>query len=648
MYSEGRGKNLIDAGIRTAELLASSQDMTMNVERAGKYLYEQLRGYTDRIRLYVSDEKGENFHEEVICTGVDIRMGSDIVPLYQLPKTVTRDRQVSWLYDNIAAYLLVPLIHNNRLIGLLEIRVVRDTDDDIVGDMALMAEAISLGLNHAILMQETIQVKQYYEAVERIVNHIQAINNIEVLLSDFVSLAVSELKLDRATVFIYERDGNSVAYNRCSDSAGTVRQLDEIPGLPVLGNKPEPMKHLSGYWFPLMTGTRTIGAALFDNIYSSHPIPERLTDILMSLCNQFAATFESIRLFTDMQKAARYDKLTGIYNRAFFEEELQRLDTEIQLPLSIILGDVNGLKITNDVFGHFEGDNILKSAAAIMSRACRPGDIIARWGGDEFIILLPTTPEKEVDEICEKIRAACVDNSNTKMQLSISLGHATRTSTEEDIRQVLKNAEDRMYRHKLLENKSFRSSFVSSLKETLFEKCQETSEHIERMEQLSVIIGTAIGLTDNELDELKLLAMLHDIGKVAISDRVLNKPGKLVGAEWEEMKMHSEIGFRIAQASSELSQIADYILCHHERWDGTGYPLGRKGPGIPRLSRIISIIDAYDVMTHVRSYKTAMPHREAIEELVRCSGTQFDPFIVDIFVKLFGGNQRLPELSAMA
>ncbi len=643
MSSDGRGKNFINIGIHAAELLTSSQDMNMNLERAGKYLYDQLQDYTDRIRLYVGDEKGENFHEEVICTGVGIRMGSDVIPLYQLPKTVTRDRQVSWLYDNTAAHLLIPLIHNMKLIGVLEIRAARNAVSDVADEIALMADAISLGLNHAILMQETIQVRHYYEAIARIVNHIQTISSIEILLSDFVRLAVREFKFDRATVFIYERDGKSIANSRCSDSTGTVRELDVIPALPRLQNKPEPLKHLSGYWFPLMTGTRAIGLALFDNIYSSHAIPESLTGLLTSLCNQFAATLENMRLFLDIQNSAQHDRLTGLYNRAFFEEELQRLDTGRQLPLSIILGDVNGLKITNDVFGHFEGDNILKSAADIMRKACRSEDIIARWGGDEFIILLPQTSEKTVDEICERIRTSCIINSNTKVQLSISLGHATRTGIREDIHQVLKIAEDRMYRHKLLENKSFRSSFVSSLKETLFEKCQETSEHIERMEQLSVIIGTAIGLTDNELDELKLLAMLHDVGKVAISDRVLNKPGKLNSTEWEEMKMHSEIGYRIAQASSELSQIADYILCHHERWDGTGYPLGRKGYDIPKLSRIISIIDAYDVMMHVRSYKTAMSHQNAVEELIRCSGTQFDPFIVDIFVKLFGRSQQLPD-----
>ncbi|MFP4016218.1 MAG: HD-GYP domain-containing protein, partial [Halanaerobiales bacterium] len=143
-----------------------------------------------------------------------------------------------------------------------------------------------------------------------------------------------------------------------------------------------------------------------------------------------------------------------------------------------------------------------------------------------------------------------------------------------------------------------------------------------------------MGLVDNELDDLKLLAMLHDIGKVAVDDSILNKPGPLNQQEWQEIMKHSEAGYRIAHASFELSQIANYILCHHERWDGKGYPLGKKGLDIPLLSRIISVIDAYDVMTHDRPYRKAISHQKAIEELLYCAGKQFDPEIVDVFCNI--------------
>lgn len=628
--------NTINIGIQAAELLDSSQDMSQNYERAVKYVFEQLQGFADRIRLYVSDKDGEIFQEETTCTAAGIKSGSDIVPLYQLPKTLTYDRQVSWIHDSMAAYLLVPLIYNLKLLGLLELRVVRACDDDFIREIATMANAFSLGLNHAILMQENLKIKQYHESIARILNHIQTINNINMLMSEFVRSVVGELKFDRATVFIHERDSRAIAYNCCADSTGKVHRLGEIPELPEPGGRPEPLKHLSGCWFPLMTSTSVIGTALFDNIYSSFSIPQTLVEMMSTLCNQFAAAFENIRLFADVQKSAQHDALTGLYNRAFFEEELQRLNTGRQLPLSVIVGDVNGLKITNDVFGHYEGDKIIRAAAEVMGRVCRSEDIVARWGGDEFIILLPRTSEKTAENICNRINKACLGNNDTIIQLSISLGCATKLDVREDVRMTVKSAEDRMYRHKLFESRNFRRSLIASLRDTLADRYQESAEHVERMEQLSVMIGTAADLTDTELDELKLLAQLHDIGKVAVNDNVINTPGKLDSAGWAEVRMHSEIGYRIALSSPDVSRVADYILYHHERWDGTGYPLGRKSYEIPKLSRIIAIIDAYDVMTHDRSYKAAMSHNEAIDELIRCSGKQFDPYFVEVFTKLFG------------
>jgi HD-GYP domain-containing protein (c-di-GMP phosphodiesterase class II) len=177
-------------------------------------------------------------------------------------------------------------------------------------------------------------------------------------------------------------------------------------------------------------------------------------------------------------------------------------------------------------------------------------------------------------------------------------------------------------------------SIIASLEKTLFEKNYETEEHAQRIKNLCNKLGKALGLSSIELDALSLLSLLHDIGKIAISDNILLKPGKLNDEEWKEMKKHTEIGFRIAKSSQELSYIADYILYHHERWDGTGYPHGLKGDKIPKLSRVISVIDSYDVMTHSRPYKGVMSHKEAVAEISRCSGTQFDPDIAELFIKI--------------
>lgn len=348
----------------------------------------------------------------------------------------------------------------------------------------------------------------------------------------------------------------------------------------------------------------------------------------------FRDVTEEKKQHEEIMHLSYHDKLTGLYNRAFFEKELHRLENEAKFPISIIVGDVNGLKITNDVFGHVKGDLLLKTISKILKKSCRKNDIIARWGGDEFSVILPNTGYQTALDICNLIKATCYQYKTTPMQPSIALGLDTKEEVSQSLLTTIKKAEDRMYRNKLLESKSKQGGTVSSLKRTLFEKSYETEEHALRLVDLSQKIGKALGLHENELDDLKLLASLHDIGKVAISDFILTKPGKLTEEEWEEMKRHSEIGFRIAQSAIELSHISEYILCHHERWDGTGYPQGRSGETIPLLSRIIAIVDSFDVMTHIRSYKDKMNKDEALNEIKKCSGTQFDPVLAELFIGL--------------
>lgn len=326
------------------------------------------------------------------------------------------------------------------------------------------------------------------------------------------------------------------------------------------------------------------------------------------------------------------DSLTGLYNRSSFDEKLNKYNQEKYLPLGIIMGDVNGLKLVNDTLGHLEGDKLIKSISNVLRDVCSNRGSVFRWGGDEFMILLPNCSEQLCENIMKEILDKCKHYDYEFIQLSIALGESVKNSTSQNIYECIKEVEEKVYRRKLLDKKSIRSSITDSLIKSLQEKNTETEEHTERVTTYAYSLGVKLNFKASELDELFLVAKLHDIGKIGINEEILLKPDKLTNDEFIIMKTHSEKGYRILQAMGELENVAKCVLCHHEKWDGTGYPLCLKEDEIPLISRIISIVDAYDVMTSKRPYKKPMTKESAISELIRCSGTQFDPFLVNIFI----------------
>jgi len=329
-----------------------------------------------------------------------------------------------------------------------------------------------------------------------------------------------------------------------------------------------------------------------------------------------------------------HDMLTGLYNRRFFEEEIKRLDTERQLPLSIIMGDLNNLKLTNDAFGHLEGDRLLKETAKLLKKVCRSDDILARWGGDEFVILLPKTSIASAEEIVQRIKKECSELFIQNIPIGLAIGIAAKTEHEQNIEDIILEAESNMYKNKLAGKQSSAGSVISALEQALYEKSNETMEHTQRLKELSLKLGKKLKLHPHQIDELSLLASLHDIGKVAVPETILLKEGALSENEWKIIKRHPEIGYNIAQSSPQIAHIARLILSCHENWDGSGYPAGLAKEKIPLLSRIVAIADSYDVMTSKRTYKDAMNSDDAVKELRRCAGTQFDPALIEKFIEV--------------
>jgi diguanylate cyclase (GGDEF)-like protein/PAS domain S-box-containing protein len=331
-----------------------------------------------------------------------------------------------------------------------------------------------------------------------------------------------------------------------------------------------------------------------------------------------------------------HDYLTGTYNRRYFEARLKQLNTKKYFPVSVITADINGLKVINDAFGQQEGDKLIKKTAKIVFSQSRENDILCRVGGDEFILLMPNTDGKTALKVLNGIQSSSEkENKKTKLfDISIALGFSTKQNLDQTFDDVISVAEKYMYQRKVLERKSVHNAVIASIKATLNEKNEETEEHCERLIELSKIMADKMNLSQREKDELELIASLHDLGKIGIDERILNKPGKLTEEEWYEMKKHPEIGYRIALSSPELAPIAEYILHHHERWDGKGYPQKLSGEEIPYLSRLIAVMDAYDAMTQDRPYRKRMSEAEALQEIKDNEALQFDPKIAEAFIEL--------------
>jgi diguanylate cyclase (GGDEF)-like protein/PAS domain S-box-containing protein/putative nucleotidyltransferase with HDIG domain len=326
-----------------------------------------------------------------------------------------------------------------------------------------------------------------------------------------------------------------------------------------------------------------------------------------------------------------HDQLTGLYNRRFFEEELKRLDTERNLPMTLVIFDVNGLKLINDAFGHQTADQVLQTVAWALRRECRSDDIIARIGGDEFVLLLPQTEWDMAETISNRIQQSIKSEKVQSIQLSVSFGWETKRQPEMEMTEVFKNAENNMYVHKLVESATTRHSIVDVIRRTLNEKNDAEEEHAKRVSRLSASLAERMKLQEKQVDEVRTIGLMHDIGKIAVRDETLNKDTPLTQPEWTEIKRHSEIGYKILSASQEYLQIAEHVLHQHERWDGTGYPKGLRGVEISIQSRILAVADAYDAMTSPRTYGKIMSHQEALAELRRFSGIQFDPAVVAAF-----------------
>ena len=414
--------------------------------------------------------------------------------------------------------------------------------------------------------------------------------------------------------------------------------IPKVADLPARAEKEKEHLQIQGIQsmtaVPMQLEDKVIGFLGFDSVRTEKTWEEDTFTLLKIVGEIFVNALERKKTEQKLHYISLHDPLTGLHNRVYFERKMANGACPVNT--AMVVCDLDGLKLVNDTMGHDVGDKLLVSAANLLNEFFGEEDFLARIGGDEFAVILNNASAATVQEALHGVREAIdkYNEENLRLPLSISIGYARNNQGTETMLDLYKEADNNMYREKLHRSRSTRSTVVLTLMKLLEERDYITEGHGDRLQDFIVAVAERIGVAEYYLADLRLFAKFHDIGKVGISDRILFKAAPLETREYEQMKRHCEIGQRIALSSPDLAVISDWILKHHEWWNGSGYPLGLKGEDIPLSCRILAVVDAYDAMTNDRPYRKALSCEKAVNELRSCAGTQFDPNVTETFLSV--------------
>jgi two-component system, cell cycle response regulator len=345
---------------------------------------------------------------------------------------------------------------------------------------------------------------------------------------------------------------------------------------------------------------------------------------------------ENVRMLRASRHDAVTDALTGLGNRRALEPALrERLDEEGVRPFVVAFYDLDGFKTYNDTFGHQAGDMLLARLGARVTAALPDAEVF-RLGGDEFCVLID---EADGGEAGVRTAAAALQERGSTFEVGCSFGMVRVPGETTDAETAMVLADARMYEHKSGRRPDPATESQDVLVRALVERNRELGQHNDDVANLVVAVSRELGLEPADRTAARRAAELHDVGKLAIPDAILNKPGALSEQEWEFMRQHTIVGERIVASATSLSDVAPIVRSSHERWDGGGYPDGLAGGAIPLGARIIAVCDAFDAMTTTRPYRQAMSEADALAELRRCAGHQFDPRVVAAFERVIGADR---------
>lgn len=524
----------------------------------------------------------------------------------------------------IKKFMSVPVIVDGKIVAVIGLANKEEEYDnnDIFQITALMKGVWNAKERREALVELSIERKKYLITLLSIGDGVLVVDkqgNIEMLnkvaeeLTGWKNAQAIGKHYKEVFILVHEYEGLTI--NDPIEGVFTTDSIHELDNHAILISKDGSRHHLEDSASPIKDESgKTIGVVLI---------------------------FRNVTEKKEQRKKIEYmsfhDDLTGLYNRRFYDESLKKIDIQENLPISVIMGDVNDLKLTNDVFGHRAGDALLIKAAEIIKKVSREGDIAARIGGDEFIMILPKTSAKDAGQINMRIKELFSREKLKAINVSISTGCDTKETSIQDILQVISNADEKMYTEKTITRENIKKTIITTLIHTLHKNSPRERAHSKIVSEICYKIGKAMNMNEIEIKKLKYAGFLHDIGKVVMDENLLNKNDALTEEEWLEMKRHPIVGYRILNSFDSTIDLADYVLGHHERWDGNGYPKGLKENEINKGARIISVAESYDKMTNPLN-KTALSNEEVIHEFKIHSGLQFDPGIVEIFIEMLKNN----------
>ncbi len=604
-------------------------------------------------------------------------LGRDVSEVFHIVNANTGEPVPNPVYNVINSGRTHSLTNNTMLVARAGTKChiadsaapIRDDEENLMGVVMVFSD-----VNDRKYAEESLKYQFRFEKMLADISSVFATQSSD-QLEQSINYALEQVgkffQVERSYVFQFSDDGKQVSntYEWCAEGAETL--MDTLQNIPIeafpwwaqqiinkknviipdvdsLPPEAEAVKKLlksqavrSLLSIPMINNGIVFGFLGIDALKEKNNWTENQVMLLTVVTELTSNTYSKNMIEEKVHYNSLHDSLTGLYNRFFLENEMERLDTERQLPIGIMMFDLNGFKMVNDTFGHDVGDEMLKQTAEIFRNSFRREDLIARWGGDEFVIFLPQITEEDVKAICQRIDEKCKKYVVKDIPISMAMGYAIKDTANKDLAEMLKEAEENMYKHKSAESQRAKSTVLNVRLNKLESKIFETEAHYSIMQNVAHRIGKKKGLSQSELEKLNKLISMHDIGKIKIPEEILTKKGPLTAKEWKIVKKHPETGYMIARATEEFAQVAEDILSHREHWDGSGYPQGLKGNEIPLLARITAIADAYEVMSAGRAYKKALPKRDVITELKRCAGSQFDPELIEIFLHFL--EQELKE-----